>query len=366
MNMKASLVLTTINDSQVLDTYFNNFSKYGHLQDVIVYTIADRKTPKEAFDRWEYLKEKGMNIVCPTIQEQEDFLTHIDFNLIPYNSDNRRNIGYLMSALNSDIDFTMSIDDDNYCLQDYDYFLESSVVCSGKQNNVWTINSKNGWYNICSHLELSDSYPRGFPYYARVPESISFQKENIEVHINAGLWLGDPDVNAMTWLSCPKRAENFDGSSVILGKNTWTPINTQNTSLRREALASYYFFKMEYLLNGQWIDRFGDIFSGYFSQACTKHLGGSVRIGTPLVDHRRNKHDYLNDAKQEMSCICLLEELLPWLTQVKLEGATYSETYNCLSELLEQKIETMNWDESIRRYFHHIGLYMRRWTACLK
>lgn len=38
---------------------------------------------------------------------------------------------------------------------------------------------------------------------------------------------------------------------------------------------------MGYRHNGQVIDRYADIFSGYFVQACAKHLGHAVRFGTP-------------------------------------------------------------------------------------
>ncbi|MDW8235612.1 MAG: hypothetical protein RMK98_03180 [Bacteroidia bacterium] len=43
------------------------------------------------------------------------------------------------------------------------------------------------------------------------------------------------------------------------------------------------------------IDRYGDIFSGYFVQACAKHLDGAIRVRTPVAHHRRNAPDYLRD-----------------------------------------------------------------------
>jgi hypothetical protein len=35
------------------------------------------------------------------------------------------------------------------------------------------------------------------------------------------------------------------------------------------------------------IDRDGDIFSGYFVQTCARHLGYSIRVGTPLSNHKK-------------------------------------------------------------------------------
>ncbi len=71
------------------------------------------------------------------------------------------------------------------------------------------------------------------------------------------------------------------------------------------------------------IDRYGDILSGYFAQACVRHMGHRVRVGTPCVDHRRNAHHYLKDATHEMGCVWLIEDLADWLVELKLQGGTY-------------------------------------------
>ena len=75
------------------------------------------------------------------------------------------------------------------------------------------------------------------------------------------------------------------------------------------------------------IDRYGDFFSGYFSQACARKLGDSVRVGTPIAMHARNSHNYLRDATQELACIGVLEDLLPWLQGVQLDGSDYLDAY---------------------------------------
>jgi hypothetical protein len=186
----------------------------------------------------------------------------------------------------------------------------------------------------------------------------------LPVHINAGLWLQDPDIDGITWLVLKPRVKGFRGESVILGRNTWSPINSQNTALRLDAVPSYYFVRMGYPLAGRPIDRYGDIFSGYFAQACAKHLGGYVRAGTPVADHRRNSHNYMRDATAEWACIQILEDLVPWLMEVKLEGTTYSETYLSLSHALEDAAEAMRgsvWNPATQAYFHEIGQYMRCW-----
>lgn len=109
------MVLTTIADPVVLENYCSNFEMHGHLGQVAVYVSPDRKTPAVAHQRCEALRQRGMHILLPDLGEQELYLRKIGFppQLIPYNSDNRRNIGYLM-ALGDGNDFVISIDDDNY------------------------------------------------------------------------------------------------------------------------------------------------------------------------------------------------------------------------------------------------------------
>jgi hypothetical protein len=373
VSLKSALVLTTIFDPVVLDSYLENFEAYGHRQNVHVILIPDRKTPDQAYKRCISLRDRGLQVACPSFDEQETFLKQVGFppDLIPYNSDNRRNVGYLM-ALESDADFVISIDDDNYCRPDEDFFSEHGIVCRGpSQENV--VESSTGWFNACSLIKLDrpgTTYARGFPYFARhKDESPRVALNPVEVHINAGLWLGDPDVDGMTWLVNPAHSTQLLGQPVVLGRDTWSPVNTQNTSLRREAIASYYFVRMGDCLAGVPIDRYGDIFSGYFAQACARHLGGAVRLGRPIVDHRRNGHNYMRDAFNEWGCILVLEDLLPWLTQeARICGGSYAEAYESLSQELEEAVEKFKgliWTQDTRDYFHRVAQAMRHWVrAC--
>lgn len=187
--------------------------------------------------------------------------------------------------------------------------------------------------------------------------------------MNAGLWLCDPDVDAITWLVSAPHVVGFKGDSVVLGRNTWSPVNTQNTALRREAVPSYYFVRMGYPVGGASIDRYGDIFSGYFAQACVKQVGGLVRAGTPVADHRRNSHNHLQDATREWPCILVLEDLLPWLAEVNLSGNSHLEAYLSLSHELDEVVEKIHgpvWNEATRGYFHQMSYYMRRWLGACK
>jgi hypothetical protein len=368
MNHKAALVLTTINDPLLLEDYYANFETHGHLDQIKVIVIPDKKTPTAAYERCASLRRRGMEIICPTIEEQETYLRRIGLpdGLIPYNSDNRRNIGYLM-AMEAGVDFLISIDDDNYCPAEEDFFQAHSLVCGGPAD-AEAVESSSGWFNLCDLMRIeppSPIYPRGFPYFARHknPE-LKDRKVQTTIRMNAGLWLQEPDLDGMTWLVAPVRAKQFSGRSRVLGDQTWSPINTQNTALHRDVIPSYYFIRMGYPLAGLPIDRYGDIFSGYFSQACVRHLGHAIRVGTPVAEHRRNSHNYLKDALNELACVVVLEDLLPWLHELKLEGSTYCQAYETLSHLVEEAVSTFTgqtWTDATRGYFHSMGYCMREW-----
>src|ERR1035441_3108113 len=109
------------------------------------------------------------------------------------------------------------------------------------------------------------------------------------------------------------------------------------------------------------MDRYGDIFQGYFFQKCMKHLGGHLRIGTPVVEHKRNSHNYFKDLKLELPCIELLEKMLPWLVdECKITGSDYCEAYESLADQLD------TWDGILDASQMHLWAEnMKQWAkAC--
>ena len=190
----------------ILEDYLRNFERFGHLDRIRAFVIPDRKTPAAAYERCANLCKKGLKVVCPTLDEQETYLSKFGGlgRLIPYNSDNRRNIGFLM-ALESGAQFMLSIDDDNYCLPDEDFVKFHSVAC-GEPTTECAVSSESGWFNICDMLEIEPAttvYPRGFPYFARHKNpKISRATQECRVHINAGLWLSEPDRRCHDMADC--------------------------------------------------------------------------------------------------------------------------------------------------------------------
>ncbi len=368
---RTSVVVTTIGDGAFLNDYHAAVNEAEAPDRIEFIVIPDRKSPAELYEQCREFSSRGLDVKCPTVEEQDGYLAKLGLtNFVPYNSDNRRNIGYLM-AYEHGSEVIISIDDDNFALPASNFFEEHAVVAQDSCQSL-EVQSSTGWYNICDLLDVEPAhvYPRGFPYSKRhIRAEVSGMVINARVRLNAGLWLGEPDLDAMTWLISPARADKVKGNSVLLGNRAWSPINTQNTALHRDLIPTYYFAKMNYPIAGLGsIDRYGDILSGYLCQACVRHMGDAIRVGTPAVDHRRNSHNYLRDATHEMGCVWLMEDLTAWLSSLQLSGTTYSDTYLSLAAELDEAAERFTgfiWNEATRGYVHQLAWSMRRWVkAC--
>jgi hypothetical protein len=372
---KTDIVVTTIFEPAWLAGYLDNLRAHGRSDDVTLRIICDRKTPATVYAAAQAAQREGFHIDCPTLDEQQAYLHKLGLrdDFIPWNTDNRRNIGFLR-AWESGADVLISIDDDNYCRADSDFVGSHHVVGSSVgKDTAASVAAGAPWYNICELLDLQTGaavYARGYPYAAREPQQKATANgapgtlSGRTIALNAGLWLDDPDVDALTRLALGPRAAAAAPQAVLLAPETWSPINTQNTGLMRAAIPAYYYIRMGFPLQGLRIDRFGDILSGYFVQKCAKHLGHVARLGGPVAEHHRTPHNLFKDLYHELAGIVLVEELLPWLQQLPLSGDDYSTAYAALADALEAQAPHFKgfvWDEGGREFLVDTARAMRIW-----
>ncbi|MBI3866661.1 MAG: hypothetical protein HY290_32675 [Planctomycetia bacterium] len=374
MPRNTSIVCTTIFPPNFLEGFLAEIRESGCRETTTIYIIGDRKTPESVWKATAHARRNGFRVECPTLEEQESFLARIaaPADFIPYNSDNRRNVGFLM-ALESGCDVLISIDDDNFCRPGGEFLKSHDVVGSSGQNRF--VRSSDGWFNICSLLQGPEGppiFPRGFPYaaqrQARQVEFISAENP-IPIAMNAGLWLDEPDVDAIYRLCRGGKMTAFTEAGVLLGPEIWSPINTQNTALTREAALTYYYVRMGFPLKGLSIDRFGDILSGYLTQKCVKHMRHAVRVGSPVLDHHRTPHNLFKDLYHELAGIVLIEDFLPFLKELRLEGTGYLDAYDSLAARISEsaaKFTGFIWDDGGRDFLREMSASMTTWSHIVR
>jgi hypothetical protein len=360
--MKGAIVLTTVNVPESLEGYARNLQKFGHT-DIGFIVIGDCRTPNKKCEEIAHdLKDEGFEAHYFDIVSQEKWLK--DFlklaEVIPFNSDNRRNIGFLMAAQQG-AEIIISIDDDNYPT-DQDFYGYHSIV--GTQQTTKAAHSANGWFNPCSLLEFSNGrmiYPRGFPFSRRWKDRTTYTTDTGRIVLNLGLWIGVPDADALTNLNEPVNSMGLNSNQqVMLAPGVYSPLNTQNTAFHRSILPCYYYILMGQKIEGLILDRYGDIWSGYFAKKVIDQVGHRVTIGKPLTHHRRNLHNLFDDLKAELTGMILTEKIVEFLESTELENRTYQDAYLELAE----KLLTSPIDDRpvIKRYLKKVSAAMRIWV----
>jgi len=343
-----SAVITTINKPTLLAELAANAVANERGADVNAIVIGDKKTPKDVSQYIGQLANCGISIDYYSPERQEKWLERYPelAAIVPYNTDNRRNLGHLMAYERND-EITLTIDDDNYPAAT-DYFAGFDVI--GKTASNELLSSNSGWYNVCELLTVTPDcrfHPRGFPVSKRfVDETTHKRQANSRVVVQAGLWNGVPDVDASTHVTVELNSTGVPGRNVVLDRRTWCPFNTQNSAYLTEITPAFYYVSMAEPLDGKRVDRYGDIWASYLARTVIdafKSPNGYpdvIGFGDPLANHIRNAHDFLHDLQLETPAMQLNESLLEILLELKLKGAdNYLDTAAELSAELPGAIE---------------------------
>ncbi len=372
--MKFGIVVTTIYDGSFIQAYYDHLSALGQVEQVNFYVIGDLSTPEICSQRVEYYTRLGLPWYYLTPEQQEEFLRPFPQLAaeIPWKTDNRRNVGFLM-AYRDRCDVIIAIDDDNYPQTDWPFLKGHSMV--GQTVTLPTAIGSQGWFNLCSLMQVEcpslgggeTVYARGFPYQRRhlACSQVSATTDTGLVAINAGLWSGDPDVDAATRLVTRCVAQAHFTQDYLLATQTLMPINTQNTGLIRAAIPAYYYVKMGHPIAGMKLDRFGDIFSGFFVQKCAQAVGDRIRVGSPVVEHRRSPHNLYKDLWNELAGMVVIDDMLPLLETPLSPASSYGAASLELAERLlawSAACQGFLWDDDLRAYFRNVAQNMQLWV----
>ncbi|MFN7973473.1 MAG: hypothetical protein U0166_14180 [Acidobacteriota bacterium] len=369
--MHAALVTTTIRVPRCLGPILEDCASHpGRMTRLTVVVIGDRKSDPATGSYLSGLaRSHPFDVQWWDIERQRGWLARVpDLDrAIPENSIQRRNVGYLLAAL-AGAATIISIDDDNFL--GGDPFLPDHLTV-GQEVAASEVSTSSGWFDPCllMHSERGRRvYHRGYPASLRGRDGAeSYARATRRVAVNVGLWTGTPDANAWSHIEDPATFSGFRPDArvpLLLGRDTLAPFNSQNTAWDAKLVPCSYLLVMGDEIDGQRVGRYDDIWQAYFAEMVIRATGGAVLFGRPLLEQRRNPHDFLDDLAQEVPAARMTETLLPFF-RTELGASTPRDAYGELTDRLEAFVASAPFRRAERTFWEKAIARMRAWTAAV-
>ncbi len=285
--IKKAIITTTINPPTEA---LLKFADIARDQDWHLFIVGDKKTPHDAYNDLAALDY--VTYITPDDQEQ---ISQELSDLIGWNCIQRRNFG-LIAAYRWGGDIIATIDDDNIPKPSW-----GKNVRVGEEFGMTTFKTDQPVFD-----PLSPAFPqlwhRGFPVqliHKRVLTKPQLLRRRVLVQ--ADLWDGDPDIDAICRISMRPNAV-FNPNMIHYAGDKPMPFNSQNTFLSREVIRDYFLFPH--------IGRMDDIWAAYYVQALH---GDCVAFYRATVVQDRNEHNLVKDLEAELLGYNHTLELIEWL-----------------------------------------------------
>ncbi len=253
----------------------HKFSKLGHK----LYIVGDKKTPAHL-----YANIPNVRYLTPEYQEKEYRKLS---DLIGWNCIQRRNVGFV-EAYRDGAEIIAAVDDDNI---PYPGWGENLMV--GKTLPVECYENETGFFEPLSVTNISHMWHRGYPW-EFINQRLANKKLGkvpTKVLVQADLWNGNPDIDAMPRLIYKDPVVEIEGEFPYTFKGI-SIFNSQNTFLHRSVMPLYSVLAHA--------DRMDDIWGSIVLQRLLKTDGPSIVFNKPTVYQRRNVHDFVRDLEREV------------------------------------------------------------------
>lgn len=273
--MSKSLIITSIaNDKHPV---LNSFALECKKRNLNFIVIGDTKSPAEfnieGCDFWSVDKQLTLPFDLAKITPTKHY--------------SRKNLGYLIAIQNGATEITET-DDDNIPREEF---------WTEKQREVKSYAFENaGWVNVYHYFTENKIWPRGFPLEELQNKQIdlsTLKLEAVNCPVQQGLADENPDVDAVYRLTYPLPINFEIKTRLALGKNAWSPFNSQNTHWFKEAFALLY-------LPSFCSFRMTDIWRSYVAQRISWECGWSVLYHESTVWQERNEHNLMKDFEDEI------------------------------------------------------------------
>jgi hypothetical protein len=308
-----SLIITSIANDQ--HPILNQLAKECRDKNVPFIVIGDTKSPAkfklEGCDFWSV--------------ERQLMLPFELAKASPTHHYSRKNLGYLIAIKNGASELAET-DDDNIPRKDF-WEPKSRDVKSYRFHEA-------GWVNVYHYFTKKMIWPRGYPLEVLQKKQIELsglKEESICCPIQQGLADVNPDVDAVYRLTYPLPINFEIKTRLALGKNSWSPFNSQNTYWFKEAFPLMY-------LPSYCSVRMTDIWRSYVAQRIAWECEWSVLYHEPTVWQERNEHNLMKDFEDEISGytnnlnIC---KQLQDLSLKKGQGNIFDNLITCYQKLIE-------------------------------
>jgi len=284
----------------------------------------------------------------------------------PFDCIQRRNIGYLYAIKELCPDAIIAVDDDNFPECGWVAGHTGSLGMGTHQLLPKPANIVDLLLRMrCRHhSNCANVAHRGntFKQTMAMGENSGACSEGfVDVAVNAGMWIGDPDINAYDRILHPgvsaQKRRRIPSGFVVRAQDWWHPFNSQNTATDRRLFCALCLVPMKVEINGRVIGRYDDIWQSYICQRIMAHHNLATRFGTPHVEQKRNDHDVLVDLCEEYTGMISTDGLLDTLQNIKLYSSSVVENmYEIADQLMRPEDKLVN----------HIGRKMLWWLSELR
>ncbi|WP_026424304.1 hypothetical protein [Actinokineospora inagensis] len=303
-----ALVMPTIYPPNVL-TWYREI-----VPDMQFFVIGDEHTPD---DEIRAVLDSIGNAKYYSAADQRA-LGYESCDLISWRHPGRRSIGFL-EAVRAGADIVVTADDDNVAL-DRDYFAHFERLVGSNFDGLQA-SASNGWVDAAYFLQPSVHH-RGFPHqlwHPFEPPAIG-SATGVRVGVAAGLWLGDPDIDAVTRIveqPTALTASPVADAGFVLNPSCYSPFNSQNTAFARELLPAMLMLTP--------YGRFDDIWCSYLAERVMREHDWAVHYGKPYVWQQRSPHKLVRDLAVELEGMEATLRFTKALDDIELPGKSIAD-----------------------------------------
>ena len=276
--------------------------------DLIV--IGDKKTPHRDYE--------DIDCLYLSPSRQEELFPELS-HALGWGTITRRNIG-LFLAWEMGYEIIATVDDDNIPLNNW-----GKNLLVGQTKNIKTYQTRLPVFDPLFVLGLEHLWHRGFPW--QLLDEREGQETTVvkrEILVQADLWNGDPDIDAICRMTYKPNVEIPDFEP--FAANAILPFNSQNTFLHRSVIPRY----MMLTHTGRVQDIWGSYLLQHFHPDCVIYAPATVK-------QERNDHDLTIDLEDEIlqyrDTQRLIENLPLWKKILPSQSVENYQLYHSLFNL---------------------------------